>query len=300
MTPEIIARALGGHRVGSAWMARCPAHDDRAPSLSLTETQEGKVLVRCHAGCGQARVITELRARGLWDAKGEVLRLSPRKEQRTCRADGTLIVEDDKRTEAALNIWAAAKPVAETLAEAYLRSRGLEIAPPPALRFHPRLRHPSGSAWPALVTLVTHVAAGVTVAASERPIGISRLFLARDGQAKAPVTPQRMMLGACRGGAAQLAEAATRLMVGEGVETCLAAMQATGVPAWAALSTSGLRALELPADVREVIVLADGDPPGEAAARDAAERWTKQGRAVRIARPPAGLDFNDVLRGARP
>ena len=58
-------------------------------------------------------------------------------------------------------------------------------------------------------------------------------------------------------------------MVGEGIETCLAAMQATGHPAWAALSTSGLRALDLPDDVRDVIVLADGDDPGEAAARDA-------------------------------
>src|SRR5215510_5525255 len=37
------------------------------------------------------------------------------------------------------------------------------------------------------------------------------------------------------------------------IETCLAAMQATGHPAWAALSTSGLRALDLPKDVRDVI-----------------------------------------------
>ena len=86
-------------------------------------------------------------------------------------------------------------------------------------------------------------------------------------------------------------------MVGEGIETCLAAMQATGHPAWAALSTSGLRALDLPKDVRDVIVLADGDEPGEAAARDAALRWTREGRRVRIARPPRGMDFNDILIG---
>ena len=58
-------------------------------------------------------------------------------------------------------------------------------------------------------------------------------------------------------------------MVGEGIETCLAAMQATGHPTWAALSTSGLRSLDLPKDVRDVIVLADGDDAGEAAARTA-------------------------------
>jgi putative DNA primase/helicase len=89
-------------------------------------------------------------------------------------------------------------------------------------------------------------------------------------------------------------------MIGEGIETCLAAMQATGHPAWAALSTSGLRALDLSATVREVIVLADGDDPGEAAARDCALRWMREGRHVRIARPPRGLDFNDVLLGRVP
>jgi putative DNA primase/helicase len=90
------------------------------------------------------------------------------------------------------------------------------------------------------------------------------------------------------------------LMVGEGIETCLAAMQATGNPAWAALSTSGLRALDLPKDVRDVIVLADGDDAGEAAARDCAWRWKREGRRVRIARPPQGMDFNDMLMDRTP
>ena len=108
------------------------------------------------------------------------------------------------------------------------------------------------------------------------------------------------MLGPCRGGAGRLAQQGGLLMVGEGIETCLAAMQATGYPAWAALSTSGLRTLDLPGDVRDVIVLADGDDPGEAAARDAAMRWKREGRSVRIARPPRGSDFNDLLLGHAP
>jgi putative DNA primase/helicase len=44
-----------------------------------------------------------------------------------------------------------------------------------------------------------------------------------------------------------------------------------------------------------VIVLADGDDAGEAAARDRAWHWGQQGRRVRIARPPRGMDFNDML-----
>ena len=108
-----------------------------------------------------------------------------------------------------------------------------------------------------------------------------------------------MMLGPCRGGAVQLAPAGhgDTLLVGEGIETTLAAMQASGHPGWAALSTSGLRALVLPPRVRQVIVLVDGDDPGEAAAVSAAQRWAREGRHVRMARAPRGHDFNNVLLG---
>ena len=144
-----------------------------------------------------------------------------------------------------------------------------------------------------MVALVTHGATG-------SPIAVHRTFLARDGGGKAPVDPAKMMLGPCRGGAVRLGEPGAVLMVGEGIETCLAAMQATGNAAWAALSTSGLRSLDLPRDIRDVIVLADGDEPGEAAAQDCARRWKREGRRVRIARPPQGMDFNDLLEGRNP
>jgi hypothetical protein len=137
----------------------------------------------------------------------------------------------------------------------------------------------------------------VTNGSDETPTGIHRTFLARNGGGKAPVDPQKMMLGPTRGGAVRLAEPGKVLMVGEGIETCLAAMLASGHPAWAALSTSGLRALDLPKDVRDVIVLADGDEAGESAARNCALRWKRDGRRVRIARPPQGMDFNDLLLG---
>jgi hypothetical protein len=124
---------------------------------------------------------------------------------------------------------------------------------------------------------------------------VHRTFVARDGSGKAPVAPAKMMLGPCKGGAVRLGVPGDVLMVGEGIETCLAAMRATGKAAWAALSTSGLRSLDLPRDIRDVIVLADGDDPGEAAAQDCGRRWKREGRRVRIARPPHGMDSNDLL-----
>jgi hypothetical protein len=140
----------------------------------------------------------------------------------------------------------------------------------------------------------------ITRGTDDTPLAVHRTFLGRDGAGKAPVEPQKMMLGPCRGGAVRLSPAADVLMVGEGIETCFAAMQATGRAAWAALSTSGLRTLDLPDTVREVIVLADGDEPGGTAARDCAWRWKREGRRVRIARPPQGMDFNDLLMGRAP
>jgi putative DNA primase/helicase len=70
MTAEAIAKALGGRKAGSGWTARCPTHDDRTPSLSIRDAKDNKVLVRCHAGCDQERLITALRTRGLWADNG--------------------------------------------------------------------------------------------------------------------------------------------------------------------------------------------------------------------------------------
>lgn len=196
--------------------------------------------------------------------------------------------DDARRSEIALAIWQSAKPAQGTPVETYLASRRIDLPPSDALRFHAGLKHPSGGIWPAMVALVTS-------GADRRPLAMHRTFLARDGGGKAPVDPQRMMLGPCRGGAVRLADPGDVLMVGEGIETSIAAMQATSHPAWAALSTSGLRALDLPEDVRDLIVLADGDNAGEAAARECAWRWKREGRRVRIARPPQGMDFNDML-----
>jgi putative DNA primase/helicase len=290
MKADIIAKALGGRKAGGAWMACCPAHEDREPSLSITDAKGGKVLVRCHAGCDQGRVIAALRSRGLWEENGH-------RQFARCAARMVANNQPDRndanRSEAALAIWQSTTPADCTLVETYLISRGLNISPPAMLRFHAGLKHPSGSIWPAMVALITR-------GTDDTPLSIHRSFLARDGVGKAPVDPAKMMLGPCRGGVVRLASPGDVLMVGEGIETCFAAMQATGRPAWAALSTSGLRTLDLSAEAREVILLADGDDPGEVAARDAALRWKREWRRVRVARPPQGFDFNDLLMGSAP
>lgn len=68
MDAEMIAAALGRHsrKSGGGFMAQCPAHDDHTPSLSIDDSDDGRILVRCMAGCEQATVIKALERRGLW------------------------------------------------------------------------------------------------------------------------------------------------------------------------------------------------------------------------------------------
>lgn len=39
------------------WMARCPAHRDRHPSLRVSLKNDGRILIFCHAGCGASDVV---------------------------------------------------------------------------------------------------------------------------------------------------------------------------------------------------------------------------------------------------
>ena len=106
----------------------------------------------------------------------------------------------------------------------------------------------------------------------------------------------KKMLGPVAGGAARLAPHGPTLVVAEGIETAMTILQETEYPVWAALSKGGIENLVLPGDVAEVIIAADHDEPGLAAANKAARKWTAAGRKVRIAKPPIeGWDFNDQL-----
>lgn len=47
----LLPRLHGLRKVGSGWIANCSAHEDRSPSLSITEGDDGRLLLHCHAGC---------------------------------------------------------------------------------------------------------------------------------------------------------------------------------------------------------------------------------------------------------
>lgn len=280
MNAERIAAALSGRRSASSWSARCPVHDDRQPSLSIADGEEGRVLVHCFAGCDARDVIAALKARGLWSAD-HPRSLTP------MRMKSRQTAEPDKR---AMKIWSEGFEAIGTLVASYLRKRGITLPPPPSLRFHARLWHNSRETCPAMVALITN-------AVTDEPMAIHRTYLDHTGH-KSNLDPNKMMLGPTAGGIVRLGKGDDGLLIGEGIETTLSGMQATARPGWAALSTSGLKTLILPGHVREVTLLADGDAPGLKAAHEAASRWTKCGVRVRIAKAPNGLDFNDLIQGS--
>jgi putative DNA primase/helicase len=113
-----IATALNGYKSGTCWMAPCPAHDDTTPSLAIRDTDDGRVLVKCHAGCKQTEVIRALQSRGQWSTDHSLKPTNqPRQIKKRSKPD------DQKRTVAALRIWGEARLAHQSPVEAYLRAR---------------------------------------------------------------------------------------------------------------------------------------------------------------------------------
>ena len=207
MNARTICAALGGHWHGRYGLAFCPAHQNtRTPALSLSDGSDGKLLVKCHAGCDGADVLSALLARGLLDHRSN-WKPDPREiEQRKAKEDA----ERCRRIDQARRVWADAGPITGTLAERYLRARGITCQLPPTLRFHPNCWHgPTATKVPALVAAVV----------IEREIvGVHRTYLAEPG-VKAFTDGAKMMLGRCAGGAVRLSGGPGALVVAEGVET---------------------------------------------------------------------------------
>jgi hypothetical protein len=198
--------------------------------------------------------------------------------------------EAKKRARQAQMLWSEATQIGETVAETYLRGRGINCALPDTLRYHPEAWHVSGRRLPALVARVD----------GSDGFAVHRTYLRQDGKGKADVEPQKAMLGGVKGGAVQLARAPGPFVVAEGIETALSlACGLLDGPSsiWAALSTSGMTGLHLPDIPSRLIIAPDGDRAGHMAALTLADRAARDGWQVSILTPPRGGDFNDLLRG---
>lgn len=276
-----ITMALSGDWRGNHGSAPCPVcqperrRDQRA--LSIRE-EAGRLLTFCHkAGC-DFRAVTE--AAGLPAATGAI-DLQAAREGDTRRA----AYEAEQRAKAR-RLWEAGAPISGTKGEAYLRGRGITCALPPSLRWVADAYHGPSARWHSCI--VADVSTG----------GVHRTFFEKSGARLE--RNAKMMQGPCSGGAVALSEPQGPLVVCEGIETglsLLSGLLSEPAEVWAALSTSGIRALELPPKARKLIVAADGDPAGLQAAKALGDRAYCAGWPVFLWPAPDGQDWNDVLKG---
>ena len=273
-----LASRLNLHRAARSYRGACPACG-YPNAFSLRVGKDNRIGMFC-ANCGDRGAIADAVVRAVGGAWTPPAATTP--------ADDTAARQ--RKQEAAACLWNGSTPAAGTIADAYLTGRALPgLAASPSLRFRGDCHHPEGGRLPALVALVQDVAG--------MPIAAHRTYLRRDGTGKAEAEPAKASIGPVWGGAIRLDTIAEEIVVGEGIETAASAGRLLGLPAWCAVSAGNLaRGLVLPPDVRRVMIAADADAPGEAAALAAARRWRGEGREVQITRPDKpGADFNDML-----
>lgn len=282
-----LTTALKGRWHGSYGLAYCPAHHNtRTPALSLSDGTEGRLLAHCHSGCDFPSILDALKGLGLIEGKGTYTPPDPAEQDRRRRQERATLIHRARQARA---IWDGSERIEGTLAETYLRNRGITCALPSALRFNPACWHHSAQRIPAMIAQIE----------GAEGFAVHRTYLDVTG-AKADLTPNKAMLGTCKGGAVRMLEGAGPLVITEGTETALSL--ASGLldgPAriWAALSTSGMQSLSLPALPHKMIIASDSDDNGAGlrAAQALAQRASALGWAVSLLPAPQGQDWNDYL-----
>ena len=314
---EFVGKHVALKRHGRESTGLCPFHQERTPSFSVND-QKG--IFHCFGGCGAhgdvidfAQRVYRLSFREAVDALardnglgGAAAHIDPVALKRTEERRLKVETERMKYLAAALRIWNEALPAENSPVERYLRSRAITGPIPTSLRYHPEMRYRiSDKTWIALPAMI-----GSVTNSNGQMLSVHRTFIKRDGSGKADVPKPKLMLGDARGGGIYLFAGLglkdgtvfelDTLNVTEGVETGLSLQLMSGIPTIAAASTGGMIALNLPAlpQVKQVIIGADNDANGSGvrAATQAAQRWTAEGREVRIEKPCEAKDYNDVLR----
>ena len=278
--------ALGGRWHGRYGAAPCPVCQPEKRkgqnALTLADGVSGRLVLDCKkSACAFLDILAAAGLRSGGYMPPDAAAIAQRKAEQRAEAE--------KRTAQAKRLWQEAQPIAGTLAETYLRGRGITAPLPATLRFHPECWHgPTARRLPAMVAAVQ--GAGLPA--------VHRTWLRADGLGKAVIDPPKAMLGAVAGGAVRLADGLGPLVVAEGVETALSlASGLLRAPAtiWAALSTSGIRGLNLPPQPARLTIAPDGDAPGREAANALAERAHALGWQVSLLPAPDGRDWNDIL-----
>ncbi len=277
--PDIASR-LNLKKHPRSWRGKCPACD-YAGTFSVKAGRDSHPMLYCANGCTYQQLTDELGRR-----LGEGWKPKPVEEGTPEQEAAARALKSKK----AVAIFSGSTSLrADDPAGRYLARRNLaHLVGSAALRFRGDCYHPEGGRYPALVAVVQDTAGS--------PVACHRTYLTADGR-KAAAEPPKASKGPVWTGAIRLHAAAPELVIGEGIETAASAGLLLGLPAWAAIFAGNMeKGLQLPPEVRSVVIAADKDVAGTRAAMGAAARWRAEGRRVRIAWPDTtGQDFNDIL-----
>jgi hypothetical protein len=244
---EAVARILGGHPAGGGFLCHCPVpshgkgRGDLRPSLAVSNGERA-LIYNCFAGCDPRDIRAAIDRLDLNGAPLHKPALpSSRAKVRTTSA-------------AALELWRAARPVAGTVVETYLRSRRLPPTPPATIRFLPTYPYSSRKSFPCLIAAVQ--------APTREIVAVQITFLHSTGTRKADVIESRRAIGPLGAGALRLAPVADCLGLAEGFETAWAAQLMHDIPVWAALGNKRYLKVKIPQAVKRLTIFADDDAPG--------------------------------------
>jgi putative DNA primase/helicase len=284
----VLQREKGGVVLngGRSWQGPGPGHSARDKSLRVDLLDDGKPLVVSFSGDDFASCARYL---GIEQERFSHRPQRARNQPEWQRGGAAPVVLERTVADFCETFWVSCVSPAQTIAQAYLRSRGI-YGDWADLRFHPSAptSYEGSRTLPAMVGLVR--------AADGCAIGLHATHLRADGSSKA--LDHRLMFGAVGGGAVRLSTAAAEMAVGEGIETSAAFALLNDLPAWAGLSSGGLGRFEPPAIVRHLIVAADPDDAGMQAADRLALRLQRR-CDVTIVPAPGGMDWADVLKESR-
>jgi len=297
LTSGVVGMATKLTRSGREYKGLCPFHNEKTPSFFVNDAKgfancfgcgwNGDILkfVMDREGCGFREAYVRLANDDLptWT-------LAERK-----KAEAEDRLEDLEKEQWARRFFDASKPVAETPGRIYLRARGITIEPPQFVRFGmiPSWRNKETGEWgrnrPALVCGAQDGTGAV--------VGIQRIFFRNDNPSLG-VKDCKLSLGTIRGSALRLAPAEPVIIMAEGPEDGLSIMQeGPGFPVWVPFGTSMMPAVELPPEVRKVIIAEQNNTAGRIAASKAAIALVERGVEVASARPNDQFDdWNDQLR----
>ena len=311
---RLIARVLGGDVSGRQVLAPGPGHSpkDRSLAIGISDTAPDGLLIYSHCNDDWRDCRDYVRSKlGLpaWapgDGREQQRTIKPQYidkwdfdtidlevEQARHRSEDDLV-----RIDRAQSFWIEAGDPRGTLVEDYLKSRALLLPDHLAgevLRFHPRTPWRNENTGrtdfiPCMIAAFRSLDDNIVTA-------VHRIRL--DRPERWPKT-ERRMFGIVQRAAVQLSAANGKLAIGEGVETCMAAMQ-LGVEqtAWALGSAGAISFFPVVDGVAELTILGEAGNASDRAVKICGRRWRRASRRVFVSRPKHGSDHNDVLMQRR-